>query len=50
MAYRRLLFIGRNEDRPSWDLRSRFAFAACDSNGDGMLTQEELDRAPDCDI
>ena len=48
LRYRLRLFIGREEDRPDWDARSRFAFTACDTNGDGVLSADEMHAWPEC--
>jgi hypothetical protein len=48
LRYRLRLFFGREEDRPTWDARTRFAFTACDTNGDGVLNAAEMKERPDC--
>lgn len=48
LRFRRALFFGPEDDRPHWDDRSRLAFAACDIDGDGVLTQAELRDYPAC--
>lgn len=49
LAFRLYLFFGREEDRPDWDAKSRLAFSACDTNGDGVLNSEEQSQ-PGCGL
>jgi len=48
LRYRLRLFFGREEDRPTWDAGTRFAFTACDTNGDGVLSSAEMRERPEC--
>lgn len=48
LRYRLRLFVGREEDRPTWDSRTRFTFTACDTNGDGVLSATEVRERPEC--